>query len=108
MEANYIDRIPSRGTPVYHVSQNDNGRVIRCNLYDGAQAIKLAGTESIRLRYKKSNGDVSSFNVTNTQLTYVDIPIPSSMTDIIGKVYCKLRINGIGTKAFYIDVEGRP
>ena len=107
MEAFYIDLIPERGTPVFHVSQGDTNRTIRCNLYDGVQAIKLAGTEAIRLRYKKPNNDIASLPVTNTSLTYVDIPIPSAMTDIAGKVYCKLRINGVGAKAFYIDVEGR-
>lgn len=108
METYYIDLIPERGTPVYHVSQGDKGRKIRCNLYDGVMATKLTGTESIRLRYKKPNGDVSSFSVENTGLTYIDIPIPEEMTDNVGKVYCKLRIGDIGAKAFYVEVERRP
>ncbi len=108
METYYIDLIPERGTPVFHVSQGDKGRIIRCNLYDGVMATKLTGTESIRLRYKKPNGDVSSFSVENTGLTYIDIPIPEEMTDNVGKVYCKFRIGGIGAKAFYVEVERRP
>lgn len=108
MESNYINLIPERATPVYHVSQGDKGRIIRCNLYDGVIATKLTGTENIRLRYKKSNGDVSSFSVENTGLAYVDISIPEEMTDNVGKVYCKLRIDSIGAKAFYIEVERRP
>lgn len=107
MEAFYIDLIPERGTPVFHVSQGDSDRVIRCNLYDGVKAIKLTGTDKIRLRYKKPDGDISSFSVTNTELTYVDIPLPATLTDLAGIVYCKLRINGVGAKAFNIEVEGR-
>lgn len=108
MESYYINEIPERGTPVYHVSQGDAGRTIRCNLYDGASVKKLGGTESIRFRYRKPNGDVSSFSVTNTGLSFLDISIPASLTDVVGKVYCKLKIDNIGWKAFYIEVERRP
>ena len=108
MEAYYINLIPERGTPVFHASQGDSDRTIRCNLYDGVKAIKLTGAEKIRLRYKKPDGEISSFSVTNTELTYVDIPLPSTITDVAGTVYCKLRINNVGAKAFNIEVEGRP
>lgn len=108
MESYYVNLVPERGTPVFHVSQNDNGKVIRCNLYDGVQTKKLSGSEHIRLRYKKPDGTVSSISVTNTGLTYIEIPIPAAITDVAGKVYCKLRVDGIGVKAFYIEVERRP
>ena len=108
MEAYYIDLIPERGTPVYHVSQGDTNRTIRCNLYDGVQAIKLTGTESIRMRYRKQDGEVSSLPVINEGTTYIDVPIPADLTAAVGKVYCKLRIGTLGAKAFYIEVEGRP
>lgn len=108
MESRYINLIPERNMPTYHFSQNDNGRVIRCELYDGVKAFKLSGTENIRIRYIKPDGSISSISVTNTSDTYVDITIPATMTDIKGKVYCKLRINGIGAKAFILEVEERP
>lgn len=108
MESYYINLIPERNMPTYHFSQNDNGRAIRCDLYDGVKAFKLSGTETIRLRYRKPDNTIGSIGVTNTSNTYVDITIPDSMTDIKGKVYCKLRVNGIGAKAFIIEVEGRP
>ena len=107
MESNYVNLIPEREAPVFNASLNDNGRVIRCYLYDGATIYKLTGAENTRLRYKKPNGDVGSFSVTNTSGTYVDITFPAAVTNVSGKVYCKLRINGIGTKAFYLNVEGR-
>lgn len=112
MEQVNLNIIPERETPVFHVSQGDNDRVIRCNLFEGFQAYKLAGTETILLRYQKLDGvfvtGIGSFSVTNTSNTYVDISIPSGLTDKPCLVYCKLRIGNIGAKAFYISVERRP
>lgn len=108
MEQVNLNIIPERETPVFHVSQGDNDRVIRCNLFEGFQAYKLAGTETILLRYQKRDGGVGSFPVVNTSDTYVDISIPSGLTDKPCLVYCKLRIGNIGAKAFYISVERRP
>lgn len=107
MESYYINMIPERSMPTYHFSQNDNGRVIRCDLYDGVKVVSLSGTEIIRLRYRKPDNTIGVIGVTNTSNTYVDITIPNSITDIKGKVYCKLRVDGIGARAFIIEVEGR-
>lgn len=105
MESNYISFIPERGTPVYHVSKGDANRTIRCDLFDGVVVKKLTGTEAIRMRYKKTNGDISSVSVPNTESTYLEIAIPAEITETSGRVYCKLHIDGIGLKAFYIEVE---
>lgn len=105
MESKSINLIPERTAPVFHVSQNDADRDIRLNLFEGAKVVTLSGTESVRVRYKKPDGSIGSFGVTNTSNTYVDVTIPSSVTDKVGRVYCKLKINGLGYKAFYIDVE---
>lgn len=108
METKYINLIPERETPVFHISQNDNNRIIRCKLYDGAKAVTLSGSENIRMRYRKPDGSISSIGIENTSENYVDITIPASITDIKGKIYCKIRINNIGAKAFIIEAEGRP
>ena len=110
MEANTIDLIPERMTEVYHASQGDNGRVIRCNLVDGTSVYTLTGSEALTLRYKTMSGASASVPITNTFGTksYVDIAIPEEMTSALGVVYCKLRINSIGAKAFYLVIEGRP
>lgn len=108
MEAFFIDLIPERRTQVYHASQGDNERQIRCNLFDGAEVVTLTGTENIRLRYRKMDGTISSISVPNTSGNYVIVTLPSDLTDTVGRVYCKLRINNIGAKAFYVDVERRP
>lgn len=110
MEANTIDMIPSGVTEVYHASQNDNERVIRCNLVDGNEVITLAGTEAISLRYRKTNGDIASLPITNTFAgkSYIDIALTEDMTEIVRAVFCKIRINGIGAKTFILLIEGRP
>ena len=105
MESNYINFIPELGTPIYHVSKGDVNRTIRCDLFDGFVAKELTGSESIRMRYKKPNGDISSIFVPNTESSYLEIAIPAEITDTSGRVYCKLHIDGIGAKAFYIEVE---
>ena len=108
METQYINMIPERKTEIFHASQNDNRREIRCGLYDTVFAKALTGAEDIALRYKKPSGTIGSMPIANTANTYVDISIPNTMTDEAGRVYCKLRIDGIGAKAFFIEVEGRP
>lgn len=105
METKSVNVIPEGKTQVYHASYGDNGRVIRCDLFDGMSGYDLDGTEMLTLRYVKPNGAHSSVAVVNTGDDYVDITIPDSMTDIVGVVYCKLRINGIGAKAMYLSVE---
>ncbi len=106
MESNYINLIPERYSPVFHVSKGDTGRSIRCNLYNGSCPVKLTGAENIRMRYRKANGDVSSISVPNTESTYLEITIPDDVTNAAGRVYCKLNIDGISAKAFIIEVEG--
>lgn len=105
MQSNFINVIPEWTTPIYHASQDDDGRVIRCSLFDGVAAYTLSGTEALTLRYKKPDGSFSSVAVPNTADDYVDITVPAAMTDVAGFVYCKLRINSVGAKAFYLSVE---
>lgn len=109
METNYINSIPDRiMRKTYRLSQNDNNREIRCNLHDGSLVKTLTGTESLVLRYKKPDNTVGFIVVANTSSTYVDIAIPNTMTDKAGDIYCKLHVDGIGYKAFLINIEGRP
>ena len=108
MEKINLNLIPEHETPVFHVSQGDNDRTVRCELFDGFQTYTLTGAENIKLRFIRSDGGVGSIDVVNTSNDYVDIETPASLTDAVGLVYCKLRIDNIGAKAFYIQVERRP
>lgn len=108
MESKSINLIPEQTASVYHISQNDANRTIRLNLFEGSNSVTLSGSEDLRVRYKKPDKSIGSIGVDNTSDSYVDVTIPSSMTDLAGEVYCKLRISGIGAKAFKLIVEGRP
>ena len=100
MEAKLINIIPEGVEEVFHASLGDDGRIIRCDLTE-----TLTGAEALSLYYLKSNGDFDAITIESTSGNYVDISIPSAMTDIPGFVYCKLHIDGIGAKAFLLNVE---
>lgn len=108
MEIINLNTIPDGHSPVAHVSQNDEGRVTRFNLFDGVIPFVLDGTESVKLRIRKPNGVTSEIPIVNTADSYVDITTTKQLTDVAGRVYCKLRINDLGTKSFYYFVESQP
>lgn len=109
MEIRLIDKIPARQTPVYHVSQGDQQRVVGLKLCEGTEPINITGTETLRVRYRLQDGTVSSFGINNvySDTDTIYAIIPNELTAVIGYSYCKLFVNSIGYKAFYIEVEGR-
>lgn len=107
METRLIDKIPARQTPVFHASQGDADRSIALKLCEGTEPVVLTGTEILRIRYRLQDGTISSFGVNNSYSDTVYLNIPAELTAVIGYVYCKLFIDSIGYKAFYIEVEGR-
>lgn len=106
METLNVNLIPGYyPCPVGHASLNDSDRTFRLNLYDDCVPYTLDGTESLTLRVRKVDGSSVMIPIENPAADHVNIVISSSLTDIPGKLYCKLGINNIRTKAFYIDVE---
>jgi hypothetical protein len=106
MESNLINMIPEGKAKVYHVSQNDENREIGCDLHDGPLSVTLDGSEAIVLHYRKPNGNFSSVPLENPGSgSSVTVVIPADMTDTVGAVYCKLRIDGLGAKSFFVVVE---
>lgn len=93
---------------VCRASQGDEGRVIHCDLYDDAEVYTLAGTEALRLRYKKPNGGIGSASVANTSDSYVEITLPADALTLAGSVYCKLKIDSIAARSFIVKVEEKP
>ena len=108
METIALNVIPRGVNYCAHASLNDNGRVFRAELFEDSEKYYLTGTERLRVRYRRPDNVISSFAVVNTGSNYVDIEIPSDLTARAGLIYCKLRINSIACKAFYIDVEDKP
>ena len=108
MEIIPLNVIPKGVNYAVHASKNDNKRVFRAELYEDKERYTLSGSESLRVRYKRPDNEVSSFSVENTGGNYLDISIPSDATEVSGLVYCKLHIDNISAKAFYIKVEESP
>lgn len=108
MQELYLNLIPGSIPPVCTASQNDIGRTIRFNLVDGFVPKALSGTEEIKLRARKPNGSIYISDITNTSEAYLDVTTDEDLTDVAGDVYCKLRIDGIGTQAFIMKVENQP
>lgn len=108
MEIIPLNIIPKGVTYSVNCSKNDKNRVFRCELYDEQDKYYLSGSESLRVRYERPDKMVSSFGVVNTGSNYLDMEIPQELTEISGLVYCKLHIDSISAKGFYIKVEDSP
>ena len=106
MEQINVNIIPDGRAPVCHVSQFDEGRTFRVNLFDGFSAFTFAGTESISIAVRKPDGHIVTEDLTYTQgNSYVDI-------SCAGDILCDLKIeddgNTIGTLNFVMRVEPDP
>lgn len=108
MEIINLNLIPDRFSPVAHASQNDVGRVIRFKLFNGPIPFKLTGSESIKLRIRKPDGKIATLPIINTSDDYIDIVTTEQLTGTAGRVYCKIRIDDLGTESFYLFVEPQP
>lgn len=108
MQSYNLNLIPKHFPLICHASQYDIGRVIRLYLFDDAVPYTLSGSESIKLRIRKLDGGLVTKTITNTASNYVDIITDEDLTNVAGRVYCKLRIDSVGAKGFYLDVEKQP
>ena len=109
MEEKSINYNPKGSAEVFHISQNDSNRQIRCNLYDDSSVLNVTSSDNVRVRYKKPDKSIGSFGVSHTGTkSYVDVTIPNTLSDKAGLVYCKLRINGNACKSFFVAVEEKP
>ena len=113
MQSLDIDIIPGIiQTPSCYVSQNDNLREIRLNLFSNGEAYSLSGDESLSLSIRKPSGEAKSIFVYNTGSNYVIISIDETITDLFGVCVCELRIvkndSDIGAMNFLMKVEPNP
>ena len=110
MEIIKLNLIPSGVNPVCHCSQYDNGRVIRCELFNGLTPYTLASGDTVTLNARKPDNTIITASITATQgNNYVDITTTEQLCAVVGETLCKLKItNGsteIGTLIFYMQVE---
>lgn len=112
MESIDLNLIPGESYPVCHVSQFDNGREIKANLFDGSAVYTLDGTETLILNVRKPDAHIISKTLPSTSGTYVLLSTTREMTACYGNVFCELRISKgssiIGTSNFIMEVEEDP
>lgn len=113
MEQINLNLIPGKIRPVCHASQNDVGRQIRCNLFEGENVFSFASGDTAELHIKKPDGETltSALSVTAND-SFVDVITSAEMTAAAGSGLCKIRItrgdNDIGTLNFIMEIEGDP
>lgn len=110
MQTIKINLIPNGKNPTCSTSQYDTGRVIRCELVDGACPYTIKTGDVITLNLRKPDDTiVTSELVSTVGNTYVDIVTTEQMTACEGFNKCELSIvNGntkIGSGNFTMSVE---
>ena len=112
MQSIDLNLIPGETPPVCHVSQLDEGRTIKANLFDGSSVYTLAGTETIKFYVRKPDAHTVTKTLTATANPYVYITTTEQMTAVPGKCLCELEITSgavtIGTLNFIMEVEEDP
>jgi hypothetical protein len=112
MEILNLNLIPTGANPVVHVSQYDEGRVIRFNLFEGSSVYTLDGTETIECDVKKPDGNVVTLAVTNTSSTYVEVTTTLQMCACSGESLGDIKITKgaviIATLNFILNCERSP
>ena len=110
MENFNLNMIPSGVSPVCHVSQYDNGRQIKINLFSGTLPYELASGDTVTLNLRKPDNTIITASVTATQGDdYVIITTTEQMTAVVGETLGELKItngsNVIGSLNFVMLVE---
>ena len=112
MEIIKLNIIPNGTTPTCHVSQYDNKRVVRIELYEGLNSYTLDPSDEISLAVRKPDNTLVTTSVTNTESNYVDIETTEQMCAVSGYNTCELKIkNGLTVIAmlnFIMQVQPDP
>lgn len=112
MEIIKLNIIPNGTTPTCHVSQYDNKRVVRIELYEGLTSYTLDPSDEISLAVRKPDNTLVTTSVTNTESNYVDIETTEQMCAVSGFNTCELKIkNGytvIAMLNFIMQVQPDP
>jgi len=113
MEQINVNLIPGKVLPVCHVSQFDENRQIKVNLFDGENVFAFSGGDSAELNVKKPDTTIvtTALTVAAAQ-TYVELTTSQQMTAVAGANMCEIKITHgaqvIGTLNFIMQVEESP
>ena len=103
MEVINLNLIPNGTNPVVHVSQYDEGRDFRFNLFDGTSVLTLDGTETIECDVKKPDGNIVTVAVTNTSSNYVIVTTTLQMTACSGNSLGTINISKGGVNLYTLN-----
>ena len=113
MEQINLNLIPGKIRPVCHAKQDDVGRQVRFNLFDGESVFAFASGDAAQIHMKKPNGETitGGLSVSSGQ-NYVDLITSAEMTDKAGAGLGCIQITRagqvIGTLNFIMDIEEDP
>lgn len=113
MEQINLNLIPGKIRPVCHATQNDTGRQIRFNLFDGESVFTFASGDAAVLHLKKPNGEslTGALSVSSGQ-SYVDLITDGEMTAKAGAALGCIQITRtgqvIGTLNFIMEIQEDP
>lgn len=109
MEKVKINIVPKGLKPACYVSQNDNGRVVRFELFDELTPYTLDGSETITITVVRPDGVELVSSVVNTEDSYIDVVFNDDMTAIAGIADCELTITDgetvLGSRNFDMNIE---
>ena len=103
MEVINLNLIPNGTNPVVHVSQYDEGRDFRFNLFDGTSVLTLDGTETIECDVKKPDGNIVTVAVTNTSDSYIVITTTLQMCACSGNSLGTIKISKGGDNLYTLN-----
>ena len=84
MEVKDLNIIPSGDMPVIHASQFDVNRTIKFNLKEDGEDYTLESGITITCVIKKVDGNLVTFEVTNTEGKYIELTLPEQATACAG------------------------
>ena len=103
-----LNVVPGGIIPVLNVSQNDIGRTLQFELYDGVSAASIAAGTTATIEGTKPDNHAFQYSATVSGNT-VTVDTTQQMVIVPGKVECTLTLTYsgqiIGTALFFMEVE---
>ena len=104
-----LNIVPKGVKRATYLSQNDNGRVVRYELFNELVPYTLDGSETITLTVVRPDGEEIVSNVPNTEEAYIDVTFNDDMSAIAGVGAGEIKITDgetvLGSHNFDINVE---
>ena len=104
-----LNIVPKGVKKTAYLSQNDNGRVVRYELFNELVPYTLDGSETITVKVVRPDGEEIVSSVPNTEEAYIDVTFNDDMSAIAGVGAGEIKITDgetvLGSHNFDINVE---